>query len=291
MLTTYPRLQRFLSEGAILAASRSRRQRLDRRKAPSGSDLHLQSRARHSERGRSVHTTLGVYNASGTLLALNDDVGWTGLYTSGIGGLANVYNSYSFIEFTPTVTGTYYLATSTFDAGPDSHVGDYVLSAFAGDLPSGNNTPAMLQVGGSSLTSTLEQSGDTDGFKVATVVGEYYTVLVTTIASPVSVPAPSVSVRDTNGNVIAGEPNFYDFITHVTFQATSSTTWFDVASHIPGLDVGQYSIHIEEASLTDTIEKNALRSLPALRSISSRVSKSPTFTGKASSRWRGRTPR
>ena len=71
----------------------------------------------------------------------------------------------------PPQRGTYYLAASTLEG----HVGNYVLSAFAGDLPDSNNTPAVLQVGGASLTSTLDYSGDIDSFKIATVAGEYYT--------------------------------------------------------------------------------------------------------------------
>lgn len=200
-----------------------------------------------------LDTTLGIYDHSGALVAFNDDVGVTGIVNPAIGGNAHPVDTYSFIEFTPTTSGTYYLAASTFDG---SQVGDYVLSAFAGDLPYGNNTPAVLKVGGSSLTSTLDQSGDTDSFKVATKVGEYYTVLVTAIDSPTSVAVPSLAVRDASGTTIAGEPNFYDFISQVTFQATSSTTWLDVASFIPGLDVGQYSIHVEKASLTDAVEVN-----------------------------------
>src|SRR5262245_16905506 len=74
-------------------------------------------------------TTLGVYNASGALLAFNDDVGFTAISNSGIGGIANPYDFYSFIQFTPTKTGTYYLAASTLEG----NVGNYVLSAFADD--------------------------------------------------------------------------------------------------------------------------------------------------------------
>src|SRR5262249_17451149 len=120
-------------------------------------------------------TTLGIYNASGTLLAFNDDVGFTQIFNPGIGGIANPYDFYSFIQFTPTTTGTYYLAATALEG----NVGNYVLSAFAGDLPDSNNTPAVLQVGGASLTSSLDYSGDTDSFKIATVAGEYYTASVT----------------------------------------------------------------------------------------------------------------
>src|SRR5689334_13862991 len=80
-------------------------------------------------------TTLGIYDHSGTLLAFNDDVGFTAINNPGIGGIANPYDFYSFIQFTPTTTGTYYLAASALEG----NVGNYVLSAFAGDLPDGNN--------------------------------------------------------------------------------------------------------------------------------------------------------
>ena len=131
-------------------------------------------------------TTLGIYNAAGTLLAFNDDVGFTGIFNPGIGGNTNFYDNASYIQFTPTTTGTYYLAASTFDVD----VGNYVLSAFAGDLPDGNNTPAVLQVGGTSLTSRIDYSGDTDSFKVATVAGEYYTASAPGVATSPSFSRP-----------------------------------------------------------------------------------------------------
>ncbi len=209
-------------------------------------------------------TTLGLYDASGTLLAFNDDVGQTFIFNPGIGGVANPWNTYSFIEFTPTTTGTYYLAASTFDAGPDSHVGDYVLSAFAGDLPGGNNTPAVLDVGGASVTSRLDQSGDTDGFSVATVAGEYYTASITQSGDFAQFLAPLLEARDADGLVIGSTTNFLGNLTaQVTFQATSSTTWLNVASEFPGFDIGQYSIHIEEASPVDAIEEPVDFLLPA----------------------------
>src|SRR5262249_54837772 len=49
---------------------------------------------------------------------------------------------------------------------------------------------------------------------------------------------------------------YYDFLTvQITFQATASTSWLDVTSAgFPGLDVGQYSVQIEKASLVDAVE-------------------------------------
>src|SRR5262245_48040486 len=52
-------------------------------------------------------TTLGIYDKSGTLLAFNDDVGFTFINYPWIGGISNPINTYSFIQFTPTTTGTY----------------------------------------------------------------------------------------------------------------------------------------------------------------------------------------
>jgi len=170
-------------------------------------------------------TTLGIYNASGTLLAFNDDVGFTAINYPWIGGISNPYNQYSFIQFTPTTTGTYYLAASTFDNGADSNVGNYVLSAFAGDLPNGNNTPAVLQVGGASVTSTLDYSGDTDSFRIATVAGEYYTASVTFSGTDFAhLVAPTLEARDAHGVVLGSTINagfpFGSFDIQVTFQAT-----------------------------------------------------------------------
>lgn len=212
---------------------------------------------------RPFDTTLGIYNAAGTLLAFNDDVGFTGIFNPGLGSNTYLYNSASYIQFTPTRTGTYYIAASTFDAGDNSNLGNYVLSAFAGDLPSGNNTPAVLQVGGSALTSTLDYSGDIDGFKVSTVAGEYYTASVTWSGDPSHFVAPTLQARDAHGIVLGSNVNggfsLGGLLTvQITFQATASTSWIDVMSAgFPGLDVGQYSVEVAKASLVDAVESNS----------------------------------
>ncbi len=209
-------------------------------------------------------TTLGIYNASGTLLAFNDDVGETYIYNPGTGGVANPWNTYSFIEFTAATTGTYYLAASTLDNGGGSAIGDYVLSAFAGDLPGDMSSPAMLEVGGASVTSRLDQSGDTDGFGVATVAGEYYTASVTWSGGDYDhFVLPLIEARGADGVVINTTTNGGVLTTQLTFQASSSSTWLDVASEFPGYDIGQYSIHIEEASPVDAIEQPWWPLLPA----------------------------
>ena len=202
-------------------------------------------------------TTLGIYDASGTLVAFNDDVGPTQIFNPGIGGIANPYDTYSFIQFTPTTTGTYYLAASTLEG----HVGNYVLSAFAGDLPDSNNTPAVLQVGGASLTSTLDYSGDIDSFKIATVAGEYYTASVTMSGVDFAhLVAPTLEAHDAHGVVLGSTISsvslFGAFNIQVTFEATASTSWLDVGGAFPGLDVGQYSVQVEKASPVDAIESN-----------------------------------
>ncbi|MFO1171316.1 MAG: M10 family metallopeptidase C-terminal domain-containing protein [Hyphomicrobiaceae bacterium] len=204
-------------------------------------------------------TTLGIYDASGTLVAFNDDVGFTGINNPGFGGSAGSYNTNSIIEFTPTVSGTFYLAASTLSSGTITGVGDYVLSAFSGDLPDGIGTPATLLVGGPIITCTLDRSGDVDGFSVETVAGQYYTVVVTATQDGASFPVPEVVARNSDGLVLGDAQNLSSFstlATQLTFQATSSTTILDISSRFPGFDTGRYSIHIEPASLTDSIETN-----------------------------------
>ncbi len=210
-------------------------------------------------------TTLGLYDAAGTLLAFNDDVGETAIYYPGVGGLANPWNYYSFIEFTPTETGTYHLAAGTFDNGGGSAVGNYVLTAFAGDLPGDGSTPARLQVGGASVTSRLDYSGDTDSFAVRTVAGEYYTASVTWSGGDYGqFVVPLIEAHGADGAVIGSTTNFQGSLTtQVTFRANASKTWLTVASEYPGYDVGQYSLHIEVASPVDAIEMAWEFSLPA----------------------------
>ena len=65
---------------------------------------------------------------------------------------------------------------------------------------------------------------------------------------------PSLEARDANGRVIGQLANAGYLTAQLTFQATSSETWLNVASAFPGFDIGQYSIHVDEASLTDPIE-------------------------------------
>ena len=97
-----------------------------------------------------------------------------------------------------------------------------MLSAFAGDLPDSNNTPAVLQVGGASLTSRLDYSGDIDSFKVATVAGDYYTASITWSGDQSQFVTPTIVARDGYGGMLGDGINYGYLTVQVTFQATAS---------------------------------------------------------------------
>lgn len=113
---------------------------------------------RFSLNGGGDHTLadplLRLMDSHGTEVAMDDD-----------GGAG--FNSY--LEYTATSTGTFYLDAEAFD---QSAVGTYVLAVAAGDVPADDTTDAVLSADGDSREGTIAPAGDQDWYRIDLTEGQ-----------------------------------------------------------------------------------------------------------------------
>jgi len=200
----------------------------------------------------SFNPLLSLYSSDGTLIDSNDDVG-KGLIVNPLIE-SDDFATNSYLHFTATTTGTYYLAA----AGSGTSIGNYMLSAYAEDIANSLTTPATLEVGGS-VTGQADPAAngtsyDDDYYSVKTVVGQYYTV---TVSGSGDDPLSSTYVKAlTNSGAVIQEAGDWGFgISRITFKALDTTTLLSVGEDIAG-STGQYTLQIDKASPLDTIEWN-----------------------------------
>jgi hypothetical protein len=112
-----------------------------------GHSYRIELNSGQGEKGVS-DTLLNVYDAHGVKIATDDDDG---------DGL----NSY--LEFTPTETGVYYLEARGFT---DDATGTYTLALKDGDIPADTTTDASLSADGDSRSGVLSPAGDRDWYRV-----------------------------------------------------------------------------------------------------------------------------
>ena len=166
----------------------------------------------------------GVYNSSGSLISGtgNDD----------FGGTTN-----SQVSFTPTSSGTYYLAA----AGYSSYTGYYTLSVSAGgssttpvtpstDIAGDASTTGRIAVG-SSVTTTIGTAGDRDWYAISLTAGHSYDIALNghdggggTLADPYIYGVYNASSQLQSGT--ANDDGGSSFDSFVNYTPTSSGTYY-----------------------------------------------------------------
>lgn len=142
----------------------------------------------------------GVYSATGVQVAAGDDDGGAGLDSR--------------MFFTPNTSGNYFIEASGFGNDAGSYTVNVSVSGGTSaapgqqvttDLPNDITTPALLTVG-SSISSNIEASGDTDWIRLELVAGHLYEVNLEgsptgagTLADPYI-----AGIHDANGTLLAG---------------------------------------------------------------------------------------
>ena len=184
----------------------------------------------------------GIYDADGNFLAgtSNDDVS----------GSLN-----SRVRFTPTASGTYYVAVGAFESG----VGTYTVSVTEQsvseppdmDLPADTTTTGVIGIS-NSATGNIETGDDQDWFAVELVTGRTYLVdLEGTESGLGSLSDPYLfGIYDADGTLVSGTSN--DDIgtslnSRVTFTPTADGTYY-VAVGAFGSEVGTYTVSVKETS-------------------------------------------
>lgn len=182
-------------------------------------------------------TVLGLYDASGTLIAENDDRGFFDFFSE----IA--------IELD---AGSYFLSAQSF---ADSQSGSYVLEASfvdtsADTIPADDTTTASVGIGGS-FTSTLDFEGDRDWVRLEIAEDTAIQIdLDGTGADPVS--DTFLRIYDASG-VLIGSNDDVDFPADVTSrligQIDAGTYYISAGAFADSL-TGEYTITVEEFDLS-----------------------------------------
>jgi Ca2+-binding RTX toxin-like protein/methionine-rich copper-binding protein CopC len=195
----------------------------------------------------------GIYTASGVYVpgTANDDYG-------------DGYDSQ--VTFTPTASGTYYLAASGYESG----TGSYVLSVSGqgnSDIAASTATTATLALGGT-LRSAVGAAGDVDWVRVELTAGTTYVVELNsdgTAFNPLLDPF-LVGIFDSQGGLLPGTTNDdygIGFNSRVTFTPTSSGTYY-LAAGAWGNTTGAYELKLLSTSAGSDVEGQTTGSAVAL---------------------------
>jgi hypothetical protein len=140
--------------------------------------------------GNVVDPMLGVYDAEGNQLALNDDAG----------GTLN-----SALQYSPSQSGDVFIEARAF---LDQGTGAYRLAATSAETPpddAGNDSSTRARVTpGRAVTGNLEYEGDTDWYRLTTRNGQRYRItLAGAEGAETPLGDPLLQVLDSDGNVLA----------------------------------------------------------------------------------------
>ncbi|RIX44184.1 MAG: hypothetical protein D3M94_15915 [Rhodocyclales bacterium GT-UBC] len=173
---------------------------------------------------------LSLYNASGSLLAANDDAI----------GLA------SQIAFDCTTTGSYYLGAR----GYGSLVGSYTLSASSGvvldDYGQTAGTAGSIAVG-AALAGSIETANDEDWFAINLTAGQRYTFNLDSAASG-GLGDPLLGLVTASGTVLAVNDDANGLASQITYTPTASGTYYLLATAAYSNMTGNYILRTSVAA-------------------------------------------
>ncbi|MES1157242.1 MAG: PPC domain-containing protein [Alphaproteobacteria bacterium] len=160
-------------------------------------------------------------------------------------------NLNSYLEFTPTRSGDYYLEAHSFD---NTQTGGYVLSAALGDIPDNVNTDAVVSADGETRSGTLAPAGDKDWYRVDLKAGQTIRVALNTadsngLSDPLLIvhgPDGAELARDDDGG---GNLNSY-----LEFTAPSAGAYFLEARGFGDDATGNYDLVVTAGEIPGQAE-------------------------------------
>ncbi|WP_269617152.1 pre-peptidase C-terminal domain-containing protein [Prochlorococcus marinus] len=192
----------------------------------------------------------GIYNASGVFISgtSNDD--------GGIGRNSR-------LTYTPSSTGTYYIAASGYESSYYDDLGTYKLTitqtTVADDYTANTSTAGSISVGGSK-TGSIEVASDQDWFKVNLVSGNIYQIdLEGSPTSNGTLSDPYLrGIYNSSGVLISGTSNDDGGSgrnSRLTYTPTSTGTYF-IATGGYGTRTGSYTLGLTQIGSTDDYTAN-----------------------------------
>ncbi|NML14071.1 pre-peptidase C-terminal domain-containing protein [Azohydromonas caseinilytica] len=190
----------------------------------------------------------GIYNAAGTLIAgtSNDDYG---------------IGTNSRVTFTPTASGTYYLAAGGFG----TQIGAYELRLTAltptvTDAEAASTATTAALTLGTARTGSIDFARDVDWFRVALTAGQTYRITARGADSGSGTLAdPEIGgLYDASGRIIVGTGNDNSAGTpdaQTLFTATATGTYY-VAVHAANDGTGSYSVAVNAVTASTDLPAN-----------------------------------
>lgn len=187
--------------------------------------------------GEALDTVLGVYDAQGNQLALNDDAN----------GTLN-----SALRYVPTASGTVFVEARAFSSDV---TGAYRLGVSAEDMPAdavGNDSSTRARVSaGRTVTGTLDYDGDVDWYRLPARTGNrYYVTLNGDGGEGTALGDPVLRVVDGEGNEIAmADDSDGSLNSALDFIPAANGDVFIVASGYGDAYTGRYALNVRAERL------------------------------------------
>jgi hypothetical protein len=197
-----------------------------------GTVYRIDLRGSATSGGTLVDPFVSLRNSAGTVLDDDDDSG---------AGLDSLFT------YTPTVSGTYYLAAR----GYGTTTGTYTVALTVGstdDYAASTSTTGAVAVGGSA-TGSVETGGDIDWFRVSLTAGTAYRIdLRGSATSGGTLVDPSVSLRNSTGTVLDDDDDSGTGLdSQLSYTPSASGTYY-IEAFGYGTTTGTYTIAVTNTS-------------------------------------------
>ena len=177
-----------------------------------------------------VDTLLGLYDAQGNQIAMNDDAG----------GTLN-----SRLAYVASADGHVFVEARAF---ADQGEGAYTLRAEASAIPAddaGNDATSRARVGaGPPITGLIEFEGDTDWYRLDARTGNTYRITLATAEGDNGLPDPLLQVMDAEGNQLAYNDDDDGLNSGLDFVPTRSGPVYVVAAGFGENYTGAYTLNV-----------------------------------------------
>ena len=160
------------------------------------------------------------------------------------------FNSY--LEFTATTAGNYYIEASGFGEGL---TGSYTIAANEGDIPNGETTDASLSVEGDAREGRLSPAGDSDWYKITLTAGQSIRAMLNGGEGEGMLNDPLLVLHAPGGAEVAQDDDSGEGLNSwLEYTAASAGTYYLEAKGFGEEAQGRYTISLIAGEIPGTAE-------------------------------------
>ena len=158
----------------------------------------------------------------------------------------------SYLEFTASSTGTYYVEASSFTGDA---TGGYTLAARTGDIPADASTDASLSPEGDYREGVLSPAGDRDWYRLTLADAQAVRIGMQVTGTPDSIGDPYLVLYGPDGAELARDDDGGDGLnSYLEFQATAAGNYFVEARGFTEDAAGRYALNVVGGEVGDNME-------------------------------------